>query len=149
MLVLVPTQARQRPGFTLAEVLISIMILGLAIGGILYGYMMAARRAEYSAYNLAAESLALQRLEQTRAASWQPNNFPVVDNLQASNFPNQVIVLDVPLQGTNIVYATNYTTILTISTNPQVRMIRVDCAWPFINKGTITNTVATYRSPDQ
>lgn len=125
------------------------MILGLAIGGILYGYMMSARRAEFSAYNLAAESLALQRLEQTRATSWQPNNYPVKDELQASNFPNQTLVLDVPLQGTNIVNATIYTTITTITTNPPVRMIRVDCAWPFPNRGTITNTVVTYRSPDQ
>ncbi len=149
MQALFPTRARYRSGFTLAEVLISILILGLTIGGILYGYLMAARRAEFSAYNLAAESLALQRLEQTRAASWQPNNYPVVDQLLASNFPNQSLVLDVPLQGTNIIYATIYTSISTISTNPQVRMIRVDCAWPFLDRGTMTNTVVTYRSPDQ
>ncbi len=142
-------QAKRRSGFTLAEVLISLVLIGMAVGGLLYGYLMAARRAEFSAYSLAAQALAIQRLEQTRATSWQPNNVSPVDQLQATNFPNRVEVLDVPLQGTNIVYATNKTTISTISSSPPLRMVRVDCTWYFLNKGVVTNTIVTYRSPDQ
>lgn len=138
-------QRKRRVGFTLAEVLISLMIIGLATGGILYGYIMAARRAEYSAYNLAAQSLAIQRIEQSRAVPWSING---EDSLLTSNFTNRVEVLDVPIQGTNITYATNITTITVISTNPPMRMVRVDCIWNFMNKGLTTNTMVTYRSPD-
>jgi hypothetical protein len=28
-------------------------------------------------------------------------------------------------------------------------MIRVDCTWNFMGKRTFTNTVVTYRAPDQ
>jgi prepilin-type N-terminal cleavage/methylation domain-containing protein len=143
-------RANRRTGFTLAEILMAMAVMGMTIGGVLYGYLITLRRAEYSAYNLAAQSLAIQRLEQTRAARWQPNNGTVIDELVASNFPPDQQILDVPLQGgTNKIYATNFTTILTISTSPPLRMIRVDCVWNFPKTGSVTNRIATYRAPDQ
>ena len=38
------------------------------VGASIYAYVMAAQRAEWSAYTLAAHSLAMQQLEQCRAA---------------------------------------------------------------------------------
>jgi type II secretory pathway pseudopilin PulG len=136
-------------GFTLQEVVISLMLSGLTIGGLILGYVMSTQRAEWSAYSLAANSLALQGLEKARAAKWDLRAFPVIDQLVPANFPQQVDILDVPIAGTNIVYATNITTITTISANPPLRMIRVDCVWPFMDQGVFTNTAATYRAPDQ
>ena len=134
-------------GFTLAEVVISTAIAGLTIGGIVYGYIFAARQAEWTGYSLAAQSLAIQRIEQTRAAVWNPYVYPVVDFLQTSNFPARIEVLDIPRSGTNLVYATNVTTIANVSLAPPLRLVRVDCSWKFMDHGSFTNTIITYRSP--
>jgi len=144
-------RVRQRAttGVTIVEVVLSLAIMGISFGAIITGYVMSARRAEWSAYSLAANSLAMQRLEQCRAAKWDLLTTPVTDELVASNFTAQASILDVPISGENIVYATNITTISTLSANPPLKMIRVDCVWPFKAQGIFTNTLITYRAPDQ
>ena len=137
-----------RAAFTLAEVVIAMAIAALSLGAIINGYIISAQRAEWSAYSLAAHSLAMQRLEQSRAAKWDPAGSPPVDQLVSTNFPNTQEILDIPRSGTNIVYATNFTSITTISTTPPLRMVRVDCVWPFMTRGPFTNTVMTYRTVD-
>jgi Tfp pilus assembly protein PilV len=141
-------EAHGAAGFTLAEVLISTMLSALLVGGIIYGYMMTAKRAEWSSYSLAAESLAQQRLEQMRSCKWDLGAWPIVDELVASNFPPQTNVLDIPISRTNIVWATNFTTITQVGNNPPLRCIRVDCVWDFMGRRLFTNTVVTFRSPD-
>ncbi len=49
--------------FTLVESLIAVMILLLAMGGLMYGYVQANRMAEYSSMSLAAQSYASQGIE--------------------------------------------------------------------------------------
>ena len=135
--------------FTLAEVVISAAIAAMTVSGIIYGYTQSTKRAEWSGYSLAAQALAVQRLEQTRACRWDPD--AGVDQLVATNFATQTIIMDIPVIGTNAAYATNLTTITAISAVPPLlRMIRVDCVWKFPTTGRVfTNTVATYRSPDR
>jgi len=140
------TRARRR-AFTLTEVVISTAIAALTIAGIMYGYVMSARRAEWSGYSLAAHSAAVQMLERTRAAKWDPAADPVVDKLVATEFPDEVVLMDLPVVGTNAVYATNKITITTVSTNPPVKMIRVDCTWKLSGTKVYTNTIVAYRSP--
>lgn len=140
---------RRQAASSLVEVVVAIAISTMSISATVTGYVLASNRAEWSAYNLAAQSLAIQRMEQTRAASWDPSGYPVTDELVQANFPVVVEVLDVPIAGNNIVYATNTTTISTISANPPLRMIQVECVWSFTNRGLFTNTIATYRAPDQ
>ena len=140
---------RRRAGFTLVEVVISLAVAAVTLGGCIYGYIMAAQRAEWSAYSLAAQSLAMQRVEQARAAKWDPLGYPAVDELVATNFLEQVNILDIPISKTNVVFATNFTTIATVSASPPLKKIRVDCTWMFIDRGPFTNTVITYRAPDQ
>ena len=147
---------RSVAALTLVEVVLSTAIAAMTVSGILYGYTQSAKRAEWSGYSLAAQALAVQRLEQTRACRWDPDSG--VDQLVATNFPTQTLVLDLPVIGTNAAYATNITTIEsyqqyyrgTGSTPALFRMIRVDCVWEFPPTGRVfTNTVATYRSPDR
>ncbi|MGZ8899179.1 MAG: type IV pilus modification PilV family protein [Limisphaerales bacterium] len=140
---------REREGFTLPELVIASAVALLSIGGTIAGYVYTARAAEWSAFSLAANSLAIQRMEQTRAAKWDRQASPVVDRLQQADFPVRIEVLDIPTSGTNFVYATNVTTITSVSTNPPLRMIRVDCSWRFVNGKVFTNTITTYRAPDQ
>lgn len=123
-------------------------IAAMTVAGILYGYTQSSKRAEWSSYSLAAQAMAVQRLEQTRACRWDTETG--VDQLTSANFPTQVMLMDIPVIGTNGFYGTNVTTITTISaTAPMLRMIRVDCTWKFPTTGRVfTNTVATYRSPD-
>ena len=140
---------RRDAGFTLPELVISTAIAAISIGGIAYGYILSAQSAEWSAYNLAANSLAIQRMEQTRAAKWDRQSIPPVDELVGANFPMAVEILDIPISGTNVALATNITTISTVSAAPPLKMIRVDCSWMFASGRVFTNTVITYRAPDQ
>lgn len=140
---------RSLAGITIIEVVLSLAIMGISFGAIVMGYVISARRAEWSAYSLAANSLAMQRLEQCRAAKWDLLTTPITDELVVSNFVAQASILDVPISGENITSATNFTTITTISANPPLKMIRVDCVWPFKGQGLFTNTLITYRAPDQ
>lgn len=134
--------------FTLAEVVLSAAIALMTVTGIIYGYTQSCQRAEWSSYSLAAHAAATQRLEQTRACRWDTE--AGVDQLVATNFPQQIVLLDIPVIGTNGFFGTNTTTISTISgTSPMLRMIQVDCRWRFPMTGRLfTNTVVTYRSPD-
>ena len=129
--------------------MISAAIATIALASIIYGYVSAATRAEWSAYSLAANSIAMQKVEQFRAAKWDTQAYPAVDELQTTNFPVDVEILDIPRSGTNIVYATNFTTLSAVSTNPPLKQIRVDCVWRFMSRGLFTNTLVTYRAPDQ
>ena len=148
-LLLTPSPFGPRHATSLIEVVMSIAIAAVAIVGSVTGYVSSAYRAEWSAYSLAANSLALQRMEQTRAAKWDTQAYPMVDRLISANFGVTNSILDVPLTKTNIVYATNYTTITTLSANPPLKMVRVDCVWAYLNHGRFTNTVICYRAPDQ
>ena len=139
---------KRRQAFTLMEASIASAIAAMMFGGIIFGYVQSNRSAEWSAYSFAAQSLALQRLEQSRACKWDPDATPAVDQLVVSNFPPQVSILDVPMIGSNITYATNITTISTISTAPPLKIISVEAVWQFINGKLYTNSIATYRAPD-
>ena len=138
---------RSRAGFTLVEVMVSFVIAGIAVGGIIKGYTVASRRAEWSAYSLAAQSMAIKRLEQVVAAPWVPQYN--TDQLVSSNFPANTEFLCLPTQQTNLVNCTNYTTITTFTNFSLMKMVRVDCVWMFFaNQQVFTNTVATIRAPN-
>lgn len=138
----------KRAGVTLAEVLVGLVITGIGVFAMVTGFVNAATHAESSAYVLAAQCQALERLEQIRAAKWDPNADPPVDQIVATNFPVLVKLLDIPRKNVKI-FATNYTTITLVSANPPLKMMRVDCVWAWMNKKVYTNTVMTYRGPDQ
>ena len=132
----------------------SIGIATLAFAGIITGYVQSSSRAEWSGYSLAAQALAIQQLEQAKSAKWDVLDTPVVDEIM--NIPTLVASqLDLPVSGTNQVWATNYTTIssVVISANPaiSVHMVRVDTVWPFRWYSTtryFTNTLVDYFAPD-
>ena len=138
---------RGSSAFTLAEVVITIAILGIVLEGVIYGYFRSAQRAEWSAHSLAAQSLASQGVEQARAAKWDPQAWPVVDELPPTNFTT-VETLDLPFKGLPV-YATNHISITTVSLNPPLRQLRADCVWDFMGRGLFTNTVITLRAADQ
>ena len=134
---------------TLVEVLLALSIWGLAVAGIVKGYVFANTSAESFGLSLAANSQASQRMEQLRSAQWDTSSWPVVDQLTSTNFSNQVVVLESSANGIPLTYATNFVTISTISTNPPLRRIRVDCVWCFQGNRLFTNTVETCRAPNQ
>lgn len=133
--------------FTLVEVVISVAILALCLAGIVYGYVLQARRAEWSAYSLAAQSLASQVIEQARSAQWDPQAWPIIDELPPTNYAT-VEQLDMLRSGLPV-SATNFVTITDVSTNPPLRQISVDCTWMFLDRGPFTNTMISLRAPDQ
>jgi type II secretory pathway pseudopilin PulG len=140
---------RRKGGFTLVEVVVSVGMVVLLGGGILTGYIQSARFADWQAHSLAAQSLAMQRLEQTRAAKWDRRAYPAIDQLVSSNFPAAATALDLPVAANHPSYATNFTTITDVTVNPPLRMIQVACVWRFGNGRLFTNSIATYRAPDQ
>jgi len=136
-------------GFTLAETLVSIMILGLVFAGTLLAYTRSSQRAEWSGYSLAAQALCSKTMEQFHAVLWDTQVIPVHDD--TTNIPlNSVALLDIPISGTNAVWATNAATI-TSYTNAgpsYYKMIVVNTTW-YWNGRIFTNTLVTYRAPDQ
>src|SRR5690606_3849982 len=117
-------------------------------------------------YSLAAQALAIQQMEQARSAIYDPSIVPVKNeltnlNLKAWTYSAGVLkgysaaILDLPVTGTNVAWATNYVTVRMIwaSTNPpvSVQMVQVDTVWSFSGWGTrkfFTNSVANYYAPD-
>jgi len=142
-------RCRCATGVTLIEVVISMAIAGITISSIVAGYMFSARQLEQSACSSAAEFMARQRVEQVRSAKWDPLANPPVNELAGSNFPVVVSTLDIPVAMNAPLYATNTTTITTVSTDPPLKMIRVECVWSLLSRGPFTNTLTAYRAPDQ
>ena len=128
------------------EVMVASSLSLFVISGIFAGYNHACQRAEWGAFNVAAQSLAAARFEQTRACRWDRD--ALTNSLLSTNFPPLVKALDLPVKG-NPVLATIYTSIANVTTNPPVKMIQVDCVWMFPRTGkTRTNTVVSYRTTD-
>jgi type II secretory pathway pseudopilin PulG len=138
-------------GMTLAEVVVALSIAGLTVASLVGGYISSTVAAEKASLSLAANTRALERLEDTHAASWNVAASPVIDKLVATNFPTVAVILDLSGQGSGTTYGTNYTTISQVSVTPPLRRIRVDCVWRFQNRQSstvYTNTVETLRGPD-
>ncbi len=129
--------------------MMSFAVAGIGLSGIVGGYLLAARRAEWSSCAAAAQAVALERLEQTRAAKWDPNAFPPVDELVPSNFPVLVRPLDIPLAQSGSISSVTTTTISEVSASPPVRRVHIECVWSLPTRGPFTNSLLSYRSPDQ
>jgi type II secretory pathway pseudopilin PulG len=136
-------------GLTILEVVVSLAIAAITIASVVSGYLFSARQMEQAACSTAAEFMARHRTEQTRSAKWDPLANPPVDEVVSSNFPVLVSILDVPVSGNNPAYGTNTTTITTVSDDPPLKLIRVDCVWSLGSRGPVTNTINVYRAPDQ
>jgi prepilin-type N-terminal cleavage/methylation domain-containing protein len=134
-------------GFTLVEVVMSIVILALVMAGMIYGYVQTNQRAEWSSMSLAAQSLAAEAVEQARAAKWDVH-IATADELPATTNYSRINAMLVPSTGlpTNVVTTVN---VIPVYANPALRQIRADCVWIFPRTGnSFTNTVITYRAPD-
>ena len=142
------TSSAFQAGMTLMEVVISLAITGLAVGGIVTGYTYCTTSADKAGLFLAANARAMERLEETRSAKWDLGFWPPVDQLVATNFPSKVVTLDLSGSGVAIRSATIQTTISQISVTPPLKRIRVDCIWSYKGTNSITNTFECCRAPD-
>jgi type II secretory pathway pseudopilin PulG len=134
--------------FTLVEVVMSIAVLALAMAGMIYGYVQTNYRSEWSSMSLAAQSSAVEAVEQARAAQWDVHVLST-DQLPAIQNYNLTNTLLIPSTGASVT-VTNYVWITNISTNPPLRQIRADCWWNSPRTGTwFSNTVITWRAPDE
>jgi hypothetical protein len=140
--------------FTLAEVVVCVFIMMVLFAGILMGYVQASYRAEWSGYSLAAQALAVQDLESAKAAVWDTQQTPVNDEISRLS-RSSTNLLDLPVSGTNYVWATVTDTITLITNVPNSQysnyMVKVSVVWPFRWKGQtfyFTNTLADYYAPD-
>ena len=146
-------KARALGGFTLVEVVITIVVLGIVFEGVVLGYVRFSQMAEWSAHSLAAQSLASQGAEQARAAKWDTQAWPQgtgkgqSDELGVTAYV-QTNTLDVAENGQPMI-VTNYISITTVSVSPPVRQIRSDCVWRFMGRGFFTNTLVMLRAADQ
>jgi prepilin-type N-terminal cleavage/methylation domain-containing protein len=157
-------------GFTLLEVVVSLVIVAVVFGAIINGYLSSSLRGQWTAYSLAAQSLGQQAIEQTRSAVWdggsglnQLTNIVLINpvfnatNMTYTGYTTNI--LDVPWKGTNYILATNFVTIKMLYINNdsntlvQVQMVRVDTVWPFnawsgYKMNYYTNTLCTLQAPD-
>jgi prepilin-type N-terminal cleavage/methylation domain-containing protein len=154
-------------GFTLVEVVMSLVIVATVFSGVLIAYTGACKRAEWSGYALAAQGLAIQQMEQARAATWDPaaptNQFLLLPLTSSSlTYAGSLYTykgytwtnLDLPVSGTNFVPATNFVTIRLVNgsvNGVQYQMIKVDTVWPFVWRSQtnfFTNSIGTLIAPD-
>jgi prepilin-type N-terminal cleavage/methylation domain-containing protein len=140
-------QRRIQSGMTLVEVTVAMAITGLAVGGIINGYNFCTSSARKAALLQAANARAMERIEETRSAIWDTAQYPVVDQLAASNFPSKVVTLDLSGSGGVSTTATVQTEISQISLNPPLKRVRVDCLWQHRGGQWVTNTVESCRAP--
>jgi len=138
-----------RAAMTLIEVVVALALAGLIVAGIVSGYIFCLNASEKGALTMAANSRALERIEQTRSAQWDTSVSPAVDQLVGANFPDITVVLDQSGTTTNITAATVRTEITQLSSAPPLRRVRVDCIWQFRGVERVTNSIETYRAPDQ
>jgi hypothetical protein len=150
-----------------------VLIVALVFGVIINGYLVGAKRAQWSGYSLAAQAASIELIEQARSAVWDITiNKNQVAGMVLSGYTSNstalggyVItgyttnIMDIPWKGTNYVIATNFITITLFPENNlpsvpvQLQMVRVDTVWPFNNWGSFqaafyTNTTCTYLAPD-
>jgi hypothetical protein len=130
---------------------ICVFIIMLVFAAIITAYIQTSYRAEWSGFSLAAQALAIQQLEAAKAAVWDPLQTPVKDEIKQLPLVTSAL-LDLPVSGTNYIYATNYTTRTLIANGLYSNyMVRVDTVWPFRWKSQVvyfTNTIADYYAPD-
>ena len=81
---------------TLVEVVIALAITTLTLAGIVEGYIYCTTATVKAELVEAASARAMERLEETRSAQWDTASWPVVDQLVATNFPDEVVSLDMP-----------------------------------------------------
>ena len=136
-------------GMTLVEVVIALAVTGLAVGGIIGGYNFCTSAAQKAALIQAANARATERVEEARSVKWDATSWPSVDQLVASNFPAKTVTLDMSGSGDVTTTALLETQISRVSTNPPLKRIRVNCVWQFRGGPFITNSIETFRAPDQ
>lgn len=127
----------------------ALAITGITLAAMVSGYVYCLTANTKAELMQAGEAKAMERLEQTRSAVWAPNRAQPQDDLVATNFPDLVVTLDMPGNGTNGTMATIRTTIAPISDNPPTRMVHVDCIWNFNGDEWVTNDIETIRAADQ
>ncbi len=141
--------------FSLVEVVVSTFIIMLVFGAIIGGYIQTSYRAEWTGLSLAAQAAAVQQLEAAKCAVWDTQQTPVQDEI--SKLPGvTTTLLDLPVSGTNTVYATNTTTVslIVVTKGSYVYsnyFVQVNTVWPFRWKNQttyFTNTIADYYAPD-
>lgn len=138
-------QRPTREGFTLIEVVICIAIAAISIAGIIWGYVLAANRAEWTLCSSAAQVMASRHLEQIKTARWDS----LADELPSpTNFVSEE-PLDIPVTGTGVLIGTNTVDVSEVSADPPLRLLRVDCVWSLVSRGPFTNTAFALRSQDQ
>jgi prepilin-type N-terminal cleavage/methylation domain-containing protein len=169
----VPTGGRKEKGFTLVEVVIAMAVVALVFAGIINAYVQSGLRLEWTGYSLAAQSLAIETMEQARSTVWDPTQVPPVNeitnlNLAGTSFTitsptswtwtgHSTNILDVPYGSNTVDYivATNYVTVqmtnVNTYTNVQIELVQVQTVWPFfIRKQNLyfTNTICSFIAPD-
>jgi type II secretory pathway pseudopilin PulG len=136
--------------FTLVEAVMSIAILALVMAGMIRGYIQTNRRAEWSSMSLAAQSSAVEAIEQVRAAQWAVNGGTATNQLQllpATYTRTSALLIPSTSQVTNVITTVN---ISSVSINPPLYQFRAASVWYFPgNTNAFTNYVITWRAPDR
>lgn len=145
---------RKRAGMTLVEVMVALAIAGLMVAGIVRGYIFCSTSTVKDSLYMAANARAMERLEETHSAIWSVHGSTPMDELVATNFPDETnIVLDLSGSGSEATFAritTDISQILPSASSPDaapVKKIHVNCIWEF-NGELITNSIETCRAPD-
>jgi prepilin-type N-terminal cleavage/methylation domain-containing protein len=141
-------------GFTLAEVLIALALVGMMIGGIITSYLAVAYRGEWASASSAAQRLSVMKLEQLKAAPW--GDLMELAQNNPSGMRTSVGHMDLPLSvpgpftATVEFWAEGVQTQPGSSGDPDLLRLTVQCVWS-LGSRTYTNpnpALVTYRGRD-
>lgn len=125
------------------------MIMGLVFSGVLIGYTRGSQRAEWSGLSLAAEALCVRQMEQFRAVKWDTVSIPIYDD--TTNIPtSSVTILDIPISGSNVVYATNTCSVQSFTQAGPSYFKLITCVTTWSWNGVVySNKLVDYLAPTQ
>ena len=132
----------------MVELLVCMTITGFTMSAMVAGYILAARKAEWTTVCSAAHRLAARQMEQAKGATSTNRLYSLAGTL--------VETLELPEIGADPLTATVTTTINRVSLNtsvlsgsPHIEMhaVRVECVWDYTDLGPFTNVVCGYCLP--
>jgi len=137
---------------TLVEVMIATAIFSMVIGSVLLGIVCTNYRTYWATYDQLATKYASERMEQVRAAQWQPYLTNGVDQLTTSNFPPDTVVLDPLRSGAKPITAERSVSFTTITapggTNALYKVVLTSVVWSYRKQGPFTNNMVGLALPD-
>ena len=139
---------KSRAGFTLVEVMVSVMVLVISAVTITQAMLQLNRRAAISRVVNAAKSEALSRIQQVSQCSYDPSATPpVIPSILATGTTTQTVDLGSSLTGLGSIPGTATWTVANLSSTTNMLSVKCTITYKYLGKN-LSYELFTYKSSD-